>query len=1057
MGANAGWHPAVTATLASVASENVDPNQTLPFLSVALTMPSVRVTAWADKSLPMPEIPLTPGLAAVADRLLEILFRYTGNPDIAGFSAAIQRGDRTALNALEHIVNDVREVLPTLAENCQTRFRDGDYQAVSGQAPDIAGLAAVVGDDAAAAVAYTVAARSFWKFQDAARTVAMYQLAIPAAERRQPALNALLAACHDNLALALTDLDRLDEAIAHFQRSAELETNPDGQLNIANNLALAFSRIGEYALAAHQHETVYTELARRDTDSVRLAVTLDNWAVSLIDDGHVADAVTLLERAAPMFPREALDARRRNASNRVSAYNLVDRHDDAARAFRETWDLAMENARRLDIDHFRAGYRTALGNLLPRDTTAWNHVGAAFHALKDHQWELALQHFVEAATLARDANDWLTFLRCRANIAAILADAQHVDDAWNECQAVQRAALQAGLALPVALTAVTMASILRGGSDQGGGAQALAISAQGLAYSQLRDQLAGEADLPPDHMERIEQVDVGVLLAQVAAAAREAHAYDLAEENYRKAIETARRWGHRGGELNRTVGLLNVLDQLPHRKADADALADQLRAELDRPDTSAVSRLVVHRCLGARTADAQRSLPDLRAAATLLETIRAARHPGASRSDLDREYGVYRTLRWRLQQLDTHADEAFTALQAERARRLMETLTAAGGDIAPYAPAGVDEIQRLLARQPRLTTFVDITATDRGLRAYLVDRTGLRTVDVAGDIAALHTAQWGDIQERALHVVALVARSSLLAELAATITRQLETGSTVLLAMDDGLANLPVHAVPLGDTPWGEVVSIGRIPAAGVLRFTPEDRSWSGRCMVAGDSNDDLPGAYRECTAVADRLDVTPLTGGACTVDAVREALTAGAGDRLDLVHLAVHGRADARHGGRSSLLFAGDAPTWVPFAELAALPWRADLIVFSGCSTAVGGPRNGLGLYGVAQAAAEAGATTVIASLWPVHDASAELFMTEFYAGLARRRGTGVVDLRELMDEARARLRRKLPRDDGPHRDGRNLLVGTRGQRHPGADTELAEMLHWAPFVLIGEPTLVI
>jgi hypothetical protein len=36
-------------------------------------------------------------------------------------------------------------------------------------------------------------------------------------------------------------------------------------------------------------------------------------------------------------------------------------------------------------------------------------------------------------------------------------------------------------------------------------------------------------------------------------------------------------------------------------------------------------------------------------------------------------------------------------------------------------------------QQPRLTTFVDVTATSTGLRAYLVDEAGLRLADLLVD------------------------------------------------------------------------------------------------------------------------------------------------------------------------------------------------------------------------------------------------------------------------------------------------------------------------------------
>ncbi len=112
----------------------------------------------------------------------------------------------------------------------------------------------------------------------------------------------------------------------------------------------------------------------------------------------------------------------------------------------------------------------------------------------------------------------------------------------------------------------------------------------------------------------------------------------------------------------------------------------------------------------------------------------------------------------------------------------------------------------------------------------------------------------------------------------------------------------------------------------------------------------------------------------------------------LDVVHLAVHGRGDAHRGGRASLLLSdGSGGTeWVAFEELAAFHWRAELVVFSGCSTAVAGPRQGFGLVSVAHAAAERGAAAVIACLWPVGDAAARIFMTAFYKEFVLSRAVG-------------------------------------------------------------------
>jgi hypothetical protein len=60
-------------------------------------------------------------------------------------------------------------------------------------------------------------------------------------------------------------------------------------------------------------------------------------------------------------------------------------------------------------------------------------------------------------------------------------------------------------------------------------------------------------------------------------------------------------------------------------------------------------------------------------------------------------------------------------------------------------------------------------------------------------------------------------------------------------------------------------------------------------------------------------------------------------------------------------------------------------------------------------------------------------------------------------MDLARSEVRQtlKLDRPTRAKRDGRNLIPLETGLQPEGIDPELAAMIHWAPFVLIGEPTM--
>lgn len=93
------------------------------------------------------------------------------------------------------------------------------------------------------------------------------------------------------------------------------------------------------------------------------------------------------------------------------------------------------------------------------------------------------------------------------------------------------------------------------------------------------------------------------------------------------------------------------------------------------------------------------------------------------------------------------------------------------------------------------------------------------------------------------------------------------------------------------------------------------------------------------------------------------------------------------------------------------------DLLVLSACQTAQGNERAALGLAGVSL---KAGATTTIASLWPIDDASTAQIMNSLYAGL-----DGGTPTTTALRNAQLTL----------------ILSGTY-QDHP---------LYWSPFLVIG------
>ncbi|MBD2121524.1 CHAT domain-containing protein [Trichocoleus sp. FACHB-262] len=107
------------------------------------------------------------------------------------------------------------------------------------------------------------------------------------------------------------------------------------------------------------------------------------------------------------------------------------------------------------------------------------------------------------------------------------------------------------------------------------------------------------------------------------------------------------------------------------------------------------------------------------------------------------------------------------------------------------------------------------------------------------------------------------------------------------------------------------------------------------------------------------------------------------------IVHFASHGILNSQNPQRSGMVLSivddqgALQRSLLSTADAFNLKLSADLVVLSGCTTALGKEIQGEGLIGLTEGLMYAGAKQVVAGLWDVNDDSTALLMTHFYQGM--------------------------------------------------------------------------
>ena len=111
------------------------------------------------------------------------------------------------------------------------------------------------------------------------------------------------------------------------------------------------------------------------------------------------------------------------------------------------------------------------------------------------------------------------------------------------------------------------------------------------------------------------------------------------------------------------------------------------------------------------------------------------------------------------------------------------------------------------------------------------------------------------------------------------------------------------------------------------------------------------------------------------------------------IIHFACHGFLDDKIPARSALVLSltrdSGGEGFLQAREIAALRLEAGLVVLSACDTGRGALAKGEGILGLTRAFFQAGARSVLSTLWKVGDTATAEFMRRFYGYLSQNNDT--------------------------------------------------------------------
>lgn len=860
------------------------------------------------------------------------------------------------------------------------------------------------------------------------------------------------AACRNQIGLTLWGLGREAQALAAFEEAATYWRNlPDEEqlARVLNNQGLVLIKTARLAEAESLYRQVLAIFISRG-DLLRESIARNNLSQVLVRVGQPVEAFDQLEQALHLAVRLGDRPRQAEALNNLAdlamslgeAQTALDRYRQAEEIFAEVGDRrrqakTLSNLANLHSQLFD-GERalTLLGRALDLQRAVGDRAGQAYTLLN-----LGFTHRKQgrselAEALLRRALDLFRELGDRRGEASTLNVLGPVLDALGQRDRANEHLRSALL-------------IVDADRDPDQAAQ---------SHWRLGQLLLMGGDLAAAKAELDRGLDLARRLGRrgiEALVLRDLAKWALADGSP-AALHQAEAWSRRA--LNLAEALRADLVEDDWQAAYWDELRGIHEVEIEllmrRSSDDAQQGATTQALLVAEQARA-RGLLDLLAAARVDPRL------GLESALVDQE----RSLRWQVASRDrrTGQTEASSEEEGRELQRIRGLLVAADPRGALVAQLPVLDVVAELDEQ---TVLLEYALLDERSFVWLVDRRGVHAFELAPRIVIEEAARavWErtsrrEVGDRSAAVGELATLSALIL---APVAGKLR-GRRLAIVADGALQAVPFAALPwpgggsgAGSEPLIASHEIVMLPSAAVLHqlrrprpdrpspreglalfadpvFSAEDPRTQKRPALLPDTELEalatraaqanlarLPWTRREAEAIVamarPRLTAEQLLT-AFDFASNRELALSPELARFRYLHFATHGLIDSRHPAESALVLSRVDAQGAPqegnlrLRDIYAMNLAAELVVLSGCRTALGREFAGEGLVGLVRGFLHAGVPRVIASLWSIEDRATAELMRHFYRGIFEDRLAPAAALRQ----AQLALRRD-PRFSDPY-----------------------------------------